>query len=223
MREFLLLTFVYAPVVFGLVPWAIHAGLGHALGLYDDLPAGGTVFVASYAVAVVGLGTTMNVDAEPGKQFLNFGAALLIFAAALIGDRPAVDLILFGAPVGVLWFAVLQVLMWILDATSGSPRPFPYGPAALAAPAIRKKQRAEAAAREQEVRQRLETAADEVVALVAGEPGMRVPVISEALGLPVSRTRPLLEAMIAAGRLRGEQTDHGMRYYPVEPGGGTDG
>ena len=216
MREFLLLFFVYIPIAFILVPVAIHVGLGYPLGLYDDLPPGRLIFVASYGVAFVTFGLTMRVDEEPGKQLINLGTALLIFTAALIGDRPAVAFILFGAPVGVLIFAALQVLMWILDELSGSPQPFPFGPIAIAEKAARAKRKAETAERDLDLSRKLETANADTIALIAREPGLNAPAVAKAIDLHLSHCRPLLEALAGDGLLRAENTPYGIRYYPAE-------
>lgn len=216
MREILLITFIYIPVAFILVPVAIHAGLGYPLGLYDDLPLGGLTFVASYGVAFLTFCLTMRIDEEPGKQLINLATALLIFTAALIGDRPAMALILFGAPVGVLIFAALQVLMWILDELSGSPRPFPFSLDAVAEKAAREKHQAEGAERERILSQKLKTAKPDTIALIAREPGLNAPAIAKAIDLHLLHCRPLLEALAGDGLLRAENTPYGIRYYPVE-------
>ncbi len=216
MREFLILFFVYMPIAFILVPVAIHVGLGYPLGLYDDLPPGRSIFVASYGVAFMALCLTLRVDEEPGKQLINLGTALLIFTAALIGDRPAVAFILFGAPVGVLICAALQVLMWNLDKLSGSRRPFPFSLDAIAERAAREKRSAEWEERDRVLSQKLQTANADTIALIAGEPGLNAPAVAKAIDLHLSHCRPLLEALAGDGLLRAENTPYGIRYYPAE-------
>ncbi len=172
--------------------------------------------MASYGVAFVALCLTMRVDEEPGKQLINLGTALLIFTAALIGDRPAVAFILFGAPVGVLICAALQVLMWNLDKLSGSRRPFPFSLDAIAEKAAREQRQAETAERNRILRQKRKTAKADTSALIAREPGLNAPAIAKAIDLHLLHCRPLLEALAGDGLLRAENTPYGIRYYPAE-------
>lgn len=213
MREIFLL-FIYLLVGMVLAPWAIYASLGTALGLFEGLPSPRAAMTASYLVAFAMSCLCWKFAEAPARLLVNLAAGGMVFLAMLLGDGPALALVAFGAPAGVFWFAAIITLMWLLDRLSGSSEPFPLGARARADRQAQTLAREKSAAREQKLAGKMATAETDVLELIAREPGLRAPAIAQALDLPLSKTRPLLQALADAGRLRAQGGDHGVAYHP---------